>query len=345
MTLEEAMKQVRKQFKNPKVINEGVVYEQLPRIPFSSPDLNYMTYGGLPMGRLVEFFGEESGGKTTTALDIVKNAQILFPDKKILYVDIEQTYDVSWADTLGVKTEDVILFTPDANSSAEKIFSATETLVDTGEFSVCVIDSFGALLSQQETDKDIETGQTRGGIAKALTRFSKEMVPICARTHCLALGINQLRDKFNSTYGGQETVGGRGWKHQCSVRMRFRRSTAVDENYSDVARNYTNPTGHYVEAYLEKSKVFPPNRRVHSYILNYITGIDVTHGLIEMCLKFGIIHKAGAWFSILDTETGEMLTDGDQDMKFQGRANLTTYLNEHPEWLAILTQKLEPFIK
>ena len=88
--LDSVIKDLNKKFKT-NLINEGLVFEKISRVPFSSPRLNYMLYGGLPVGRIIEFAGEEGGGKTTTALDVVANAQRLIPDKKVAYVDVERT--------------------------------------------------------------------------------------------------------------------------------------------------------------------------------------------------------------------------------------------------------------
>ena len=109
--LEELMKSINKEFKE-EVIHHGVSQYDYDRIPFTSPKLNFMTYGGIPMGKLIEFFGEEHGGKTTTALDIVANYQHMKDARTVLYIDAENTLDAVWATKLGVDLDDTIILNP-----------------------------------------------------------------------------------------------------------------------------------------------------------------------------------------------------------------------------------------
>lgn len=122
--LEDVLRDVNKKFKAD-VCKQGMSFDAVRRIPFSSPRMNYMTYGGMPVGRIIEFAGEEGGGKTTTALDLVAGAQKMFPDKQVLYVDIERTLDAEWAQKLGVDIDSLILFSPD-EQTAEEVFEAVK---------------------------------------------------------------------------------------------------------------------------------------------------------------------------------------------------------------------------
>jgi recombination protein RecA len=330
-TLEEVLKKVNKEVKA-NIANRGVVVQKIQRIPFSSPRLTYMTYGGLPVGRLVEFSGDEGGGKTTTALDVIANAQRLFPDKQCVYVDIEHTFDEEWASLLGVDVDSLIIITPEAGMYAEQIFEIVKSVIDTGEVSVCVFDSFGALVSKLAYEKTIEE-RTFGGIAMALTAFGNKMIPICARTKCLFIGINQMRDDMNSQHGGSTTTGGRGWRHTCSVRMMFMKSDFIDEAGKSIARNCENPAGNLVKVFLIKSKVFKGNRKVGFYTLKYLEGIDWISDTIDVALKENLVMLNGAWYSIVDPETKVpyQLENG-KDAKFQGKAELHRFLEENTNW-------------
>ncbi len=336
MSLEGVIAELNKKYK--KIINEGVVYEPAERIPFSSPNLNYMTYGGLPQGRIVEFAGEEGGGKTTTALDVIKNAQNMFPDKKAVYVDVERTFDPEWAERLGVDVDSLVLVTPE-EQTAEQIFEITKQIVETGEVSVCVLDSLGAMVSAQAYAKTIED-KTYGGISMALTLFSKEMIPICARTKCVLIGINQMREDMNSPYGGLTTPGGKAWRHNCSVRMQFSKSDYIDEKGVVVSRNVENPAGHFVKVLLVKSKVCQLDRKIGYFTLRYLDGIDYVYDTIELAIKVGCIHASGAWYTIVDPDTGEMLTYEGKDLKFQGRAKLRDFLQSYNDCYDALNQRV-----
>lgn len=334
--LEEVMRDVNKKFKSD-VCKQGLKFDAVSRIPFSSPRLNYMTYGGMPVGRIIEFAGEEGGGKTTTALDLVAHAQKMFPDKQVLYVDVERTLDPEWATKLGVDVDSLIMLTPD-EQSAEEIFEVTKQIVDTGSISLCVLDSLAAMVSAQAYSKTIED-RTYGGISMALTLFSKEMIPVCARTGCTLIGINQVREDMNSMYGGTTTTGGRAWRHNCTVRMTFQKSDYIDDKGNSIPRNSENPVGHLVKAALVKSKVCNLDRKVGFYTLNYMRGIDYLSDIIDLAIRAGLINAAGAWFSIVD-ESGEVAQNEGNPLKFQGRAKLYAFLSENPDWVEELNEQV-----
>ena len=294
------------------IISKGMNDFEYQRIPFTSPRMNYMTYGGLPIGKVIEFFGEEHGGKTTTALDVVANYQNMFPDRDVLFVDAENTFDVEWARKLGVDTEKIIILQPKAQS-AEDIFQIVCDAVDTGEVGLWIIDSLGVLMSQQEWDKEMNE-KTYGGIAMPLTKFSKKIEMLMGRHKCTGIGINQLREKIDSTWGGTDTPGGRAWKHVCSVRIQFSRGKFFDEAGKDISRSSGEPYGNYVMANAVKNKTAPPTRHIGQYRIRYDIGIDYLADLVDVALLYGIVEQKGAWYKILDIETGEILKDNIQGM-------------------------------
>lgn len=335
-SLQEVMKDLNKTCKA-SVCQEGLKFDDVRRIPFSSPRLNYMTYGGIPIGRIIEFAGEEGGGKTTTALDLVAHAQKMFPDKQVLYVDVERTLDAEWAQKLGVDVDSLILFSPD-EQTAEEIMEWTKKLVETGDISLCVLDSLAAMVSAQAYSKTIED-RTYGGISMALTLFSKQMIPVCARTGCTMIGINQVRDDMNSTYGGTTTTGGRAWRHNCSVRMTFQKSDYLDDKGNSMPRACENPVGHLVKVALVKSKICKLDRKVGFYTLKYLSGIDYISDIIDLAVKAGIINAAGAWYSIVDEEGNVEQNEG-VALKFQGKAKLHQFLSEHADWADEINEQI-----
>ena len=201
------IKEFNKQYKE-EIVARGIPKIETQKIPFSSPRANYMLYGGIPRGRIVEFAGEENGGKTTTALDIVANAQKLFQEeweneiteleaidkkkkeqqsrldyikargpKQVVYADCENTLDEEWARKLGVDTNKMILLKPQSQT-AEQIFEMLLQMIDTDEVGLVVIDSLGTFQSGYE--KSMEE-KTYGGIAAALTLFSKKAELLCTK--------------------------------------------------------------------------------------------------------------------------------------------------------------------
>ena len=323
--MDEIIKNMNKEA-HEEIVTCGLSEYNYQRIPFTSPRMNYCTFGGLPVGKLVEFYGEEHGGKTTTALDIVANYQNMKDARRVLYVDAENTLDVEWAQKLGVEVSQLYIMQP-KSQSAEDIFQFICDSVDTGEIGLWILDSIGALMSKQELEKDMDE-VTYGGISKPLTKFGKRIEMLNARHRCLGIGINQERADLGNPYGGTTTPGGKAWKHFCSVRMQFRRGKYVDANRNELNKSAETPAGNIVLMSMSKNKTCPPTRRTGFYTINYENGIDYLKDLVDVAIKYGIIDKHGAWFTIVDTETGDILQD-----KIQGQASVFENLDSDMELL------------
>lgn len=334
--LDAIVKNVNKQAQE-EIITKGLGEFNYKRIPFTSPRMNYCTFGGIPMGKIIEFYGEEHGGKTTTALDIIANYQVMSNAKDVLYIDAENTLDVEWAQKLGVDVDSMYILQP-KSQSAEQIFEIICNSVDTGEVGLWVIDSLGMLVSDQELEKSIED-KTYAGISQALTKFSKKIEMLMKRHNCTGIGINQLRDKINSPWGGTDTPGGRAWKHGCAVRMEFRRGKFIDEKGNELTRSAESPVGNIVEMSMTKNKTCPPTRKVGRYTLNYSEGVDYLKDMIDLAVRFDIIQKHGAWFDIVDVETGEILVG-----KIQGQSNVYEVVEDDDDIRDYIENTLDNFI-
>lgn len=353
--LDQLIKDFNKQAKET-IVARGIVREFTNKIPFSSPRANYMLYGGLPRGRLIEFAGEEGGGKTTTALDIAANAQKLFRreweneivqlgeiespkkadkdrleylrvrgPKQVVYADCENTLDEEWAQKIGVDLDSVVIIRP-MSQTAEQIFEMLLQMIETDQVGLVIIDSLAVMLSQQAYEKDM-TERTYGGISMALTLFSKKAEMLCAKHDCTIIGINQLRENMNSPYGGTTTPGGRAWRHACSVRLEFRKGNFIDERGTELRRSAETPAGNLVQIHVAKTKVCKPDRRTGFYTLNYDYGIDTVADLVDTAILYGLIQKSGAWFTFVDGDTGELLLgEEEKPLQIQGRANVLDYL-------------------
>ena len=377
--LEQILQKLNKSY-GQEIVSIGVnenSFVNIPRIPFTSPRINYMTYGGLPRNRLIEFAGEESSGKTSTALDIVGNAQRLFQEeydnaldkflnigedklnrsqkeeyerlkstgpKKVLYVDAENTLDLDWAELLGVQLNIMILYKPQ-QQCAEEIFQDVLELISSKEIGLCVIDSLGVLVSAQAYEKTMEE-RTYGGISMPLTLFSKKAAALCNQFECTLIGINQVRDTMNSPYGGVVTTGGRGWRHNCSVRMMFRKGDFVDELGDAIKKSSEAPDGNRVLIDIIKTKSFKPDRKVGYYTLNYTDGIDAIQDIFDIALREEIIFKGGAWYTFINPETGEAITDESGEIiKVQGKKNVLKILDENLYIRNLIEAKIEQLIE
>ena len=328
--LDVLIKEINKEYKEDIAFkgNDIEVYKY-EKVPFSSPRLNYMLYGGLPMGRMIEFAGPEKSGKTTTALDMVKQCQLKFTKekqgRKVCFVDSENTFDVEWATKLGVTVDDLILIKPQ-EQYAEQIFDIMKAIVETGEVGLIVLDSVAQLVGKNAISEDIEKKQY-GGIAMPLTKFCNIVVPLLGKYNCMCIMINQVREDLNNQYNEFITPGGRGFKHNCSVRLMFRQGSFIDVNNRELTRGAENPAGNLVKVHIEKSKICRSDRRTGFYTLNYLNGIDYLSDTIDVLLQLGAINQRGAYFDLLNVETGEVLYDG----KIQGKPALLKLLREDPE--------------
>lgn len=325
--LDEIMKRVNKDLKE-EAFTRGMPEYKYSKIPFTSPKMNYITYGGLPLGRLAEFYGEEGGGKTTTSLDVVANFQNMYPDKEVLYVDAENTLDSDWATKIGVDVDKITLYQPKVES-AEYIFQVIKEAVESGEVGLWVVDSVPCLTSEKDLGKELTDDARVAGISGILTRFCREIVGLCAKYNCMGIFINQIRDKINSTIPGQiNTPGGRALKHFCTTRIEFRKGTYIDESGKALSRSSGEPNSQKIMVNMVKTKFCRPNRHVGQYTINYDCGIDYIADLIDQAIYYEIVEKKGAWFTILDINTGEILQD-----KIQGQSNLHKILDENEQLL------------
>ena len=367
--LDMLIKDFNKQYKED-IAARGIARVETEKIPFTSPRANYMLYGGIPRGRIIEFAGEEGGGKTTTALDIAANAQPLFRreweeeiaelkaiekpkkeetarltylesrgPKQIIYADCENTLDEDWARLLGVDVDEMVILKP-MSQTAEQIFEMLLQMIETDEAGLVVIDSLGVMLSAQAYEKSMEE-KTYGGIAAALTLFSKKAELLCTKYNCSLIGINQIRENMNSPYGGVITTGGRGWKHNCSVRLMFSKGQYLDERGNALKRSAESPAGNEVLIHIAKTKVCKPDRRVGFYTLMYDTGIDEIADTIEVGIRYGIVQQAGSWFNFVDIDTGEIIADDEGEViKLQGRPNVIEYLEDNQYLLEEIKAKI-----
>ena len=340
LKLDEIVKNANRRAKE-EIMTLGLNDYSYKRIPFTSPRMNYCTFGGIPVGKITEFYGEEHGGKTTTALDIVANYQNSDDSddaRDVLYIDAENTLDIEWAKKIGVDVEKMYILQP-KSQSAEEIFQIICDSVDTGEVGLWVLDSIGALMSTQELEKTMED-KTYGGIAKSLTLFGKKVEMLMQRHKCTGIGINQVREDLNSTWGGIVTPGGKAWKHFCSVRMQFSRGKFIDEKGNELTRSAENPVGNIVMMSMTKNKTCPPTRRTGFYTINYEMGIDYLRDLIEVAIKYDIVKKSGAWFDIVDIDTGEIL-----EGKIHGQSAVYEKLQTDMELLKTVENLVDEIMK
>ena len=305
--LETAMAQIKKNFGAGSIMRLGdAASMNVEVIPTGSLTLDLaLGVGGLPKGRIVEIYGPESSGKTTLALHVVAEAQKM--GGEVAFVDAEHALDPEYAAALGVDIENMLVSQPDYGEQALEI---TDALVRSGAISVVVVDSVAALTPRAEIEG--EMGESVVGLqARLMSQALRKLAGSSAKTNCLVIFINQIRDKIGVIYGSSETTtGGRALKFFSSVRLDIRRTESL-KNGSEVMGNHTRVK-------VVKNKVAPPFREAEFDIM-YGEGISHNGELIDLGVKYDLVQKSGSWYSIGDERIG------------QGRDNAKNYLRDNPD--------------
>lgn len=312
MTLEEVLHSVEHAYGKDSVQN-GVQLKDIERLVLPTRNLNRVLYGGLPFGRLIEFSGAEHSGKTTTAMIAIGAYQKYKPERRCVFIDAEGTYDPIWASKLGVDNSKIIKLTPE-NQTAEECLQTVLDIAESDEAGIIVIDSIPALVPQQEDAKNLSE-YTMAGISKPLTVFARKMQRILIKyQETILIAINQLRDNMSGYGQPTTTIGGRMWKHSCSVRLEFR-GYNTDESGKVLTAGAENPAGAMIQCSLIKNKTAPRDHKVGRYFINFRTGFNEKKDVINEAVELDIVQKAGPSVRFLDLDTGEII------YKAQGMAN------------------------
>jgi recombination protein RecA len=315
--LELAVGQIEKQFGKGSImrLDKDAVPANVAAISTGSLGLDVaLGIGGVPRGRIIEVYGPESSGKTTLALNIIAQAQKL--GGQAAFIDAEHALDVAYARKLGVKTDELLISQPDTGEQALEI---TETLVRSGAIDVIVVDSVAALTPRAEIEG--EMGDAHMGLqARLMSQALRKLTGAISKSNTTLVFINQIRMKIGVMFGNPETTtGGNALKFYASVRLDIRKVSAIKEG--------EEVTGTRVRVKVVKNKIAPPFRSAEFDVM-FNEGISKLGEIIDIGAEKNIIEKSGAWFSYSGTRIG------------QGRENVKTFLNEHPEMAAEIETKV-----
>ena len=314
--LETAVAQIERAYGKGSIMRLGEnVDVMVESIPTGSLSLDLaLGIGGLPRGRIIEIYGPESSGKTTLALHVVAEAQKR--GGEVAFIDAEHALDPTYARALGVDIDSMLISQPDTGEQGLEI---CEALVRSGAIDVVVVDSVAALTPRAEIEGDMGDSHV-GLLARLMSQALRKLAGCIAKTNCIVIFINQLREKVGVVYGNPEvTTGGRALKFYSSVRIDVRRIEALKSG-SEIIGNRTR-------AKIVKNKVSPPFREAEFDIM-YGEGISKYGELVDLAVKLNIIQKSGSWFAMGELRLG------------QGRDAAKQYLRDNPDLAEDLEQKI-----
>ncbi len=270
--------------------------------------------GGVPRGRIVEIYGPESSGKTTLALHVM--AEVQKTGGTAAFIDAEHALDPVYAKKLGVNIDELLISQPD---SGEQALEVTEALVRSGAIDAIVIDSVAALVPQQEIDGDMGASHV-GAQARLMSQAMRKLSGAIAKSNCVCIFINQLREKVGVMYGNPEvTPGGRALKFYSSVRIEVRKGEPL--------KNGNDQYGNRVKCKVVKNKVAPPFKTAEFDVLFGI-GISKSSEVLDMAIALNIIEKSGSWFYYDEKRLG------------QGKENVRALLESDKELFAEIESKV-----
>ena len=263
--------------------------------------------GGIPKGRVIEIYGQEASGKTTLCLSIIKECQQM--GGTTAFVDAEHAFDYNYAKIIGIDMKNLLISQPD---SGEQALEIVQTLIESKELDLIVIDSVASLTPKAEIEGEMEDAQI-GLQARLMSKAMRKLSGLISQTKTSVIFTNQIREKIGIMFGNPETTpGGRALKFFASVRIDLRRISTLKKG--DI------PVGTKVRAKVTKNKVAPPFR-VAEFQIFFDEGLSKTADILDLAIKHGIIDKSGAWFSYKKTQLG------------QGLEKTRLYLKENPELL------------
>lgn len=319
--IQTAIDQIEKKFGKGSIIKLGnTAALDVEAVSTGSLGLDMATgIGGLPRGRIIEIYGPESSGKTTLALHAV--AEVQKQGGTAAFVDAEHALDPLYAKNLGVDVDSLLVSQPD---DGEQGLAIAEALARSGAVEIIIIDSVAALVPRSEIEGEMGDSHV-GQHARLMSQALRKLAGIIAKTNCIIIFINQLREKIGVMYGNPETTtGGRALKFYASMRIDVRRI----EQIKVAGAGGQTFVGSRTRAKIVKNKVAPPFKEAEFDII-YGEGISKVGEILDTGVKYDICKKGGAWFYYGEIRLG------------QGRENAKKYLKDNPDMMVEIEAKIK----
>lgn len=290
----------------------------IPNIPSNIMALDLAVgIGGIPKGRIIEFYGDNSAGKTTLALNYVANAQRA--GAIAAFVDAEHALDPKWARKRGVVLEELLVSQPD---NGEEALEMVDNLVQTNQVGIIVVDSVAALVPRSELEKDMGES-SMGRQALLMSQACRKLTGIVSKAGCTVIFLNQVRKNIGGYGNPNVTTGGEALKFYASVRYEIARKETLKRGEEAI--------GVKTRVKIVKNKVAPPFTEC-TFDLFFDDGYDFEGSIIEEAVKYDFIQKGGAWY----TYKGE---------KFQGLNGVKTYLKSNPSEIETIREGILSKVK
>ena len=307
--LEDVIAAIDKEFGKGTIQNFEDNLKDIELISSGSIGLDRALGGGYPKGRIVEIYGSESSGKTTTALEAIVEVQKL--GLIALYVDYENALDPVYCQSIGIdfSKEKWLMCTP---KTTEEGIEIVRKFVHVDKIGIIVIDSVAAMVPKAELEG--ESGDSKMGLqARAMSQGLRLLVNSVNTSKCIVMFINQTRDKIGISFGDPTTTtGGNALKFYASQRLAITKSGGDKDKDSGEAVSINS------KITVKKNKVAPP-LRVATVPIKFGEGFDKFKELVDIAVELDIIHKSGSWFSYGDTKLG------------QGSDGVVLLLKDNPE--------------
>ena len=314
-----AMDDVNTMFKDSNLVFElgKAKNMDIQRTPSGILSIDVPFGGGTPDGRIIEIFGKESSGKTTSALHILAGYQKLHPTKRAAFIDFEHAFDPSYASNLGVDVDRLVFSQP---TYAEQGLEAIDILIKSGAFSVVVVDSVAAMTPKKELEGDM--GDASIGVqARLMSQAMRKLTGTANTTKTTIIFLNQMREKIGIMFGNPwVTAGGNALKFYSSIRAEIYKGKQVKDSSSDT-------TGFRGRIKVVKNKTYPPFREA-DFDIEFGYGISKEGAILDYGVELGFLEKTGSWFIMGETKLG------------QGRVKAKKTLADNPELCDELEKKI-----